>query len=261
MKQTSLLITTAFLAAIATSSVAGTAGAPAPLPTAEPFVTGSLSLAYNTHFISYGQDIWNSGNTLSDSTINPSAELVFDLGSGLKAYLNAWADVNNEAVSDIGGDFNEVDLGAGFYYTKDKFKYTLGYGAWMYGKQIEHIVDLKVAYSDGFWNPFLMLHGRVGDQLVGFDTGLVAQVGISPGTTLGPVSLSFPVAVSFDTDGFHGGDSGFAYASVGVGASYPLSKKTSLNLGATYYYTSDDVIPSNPDEDFVTGSAGISFAF
>ena len=130
----------------------------------------------------------------------------------------------------------------------------------MYGEQTEHLIDGKISYSDGLWNPFLVLHGRVGDD-ISFDTGLVTQVGIAPSKTFGKVTVSMPVTVSFDTDNFHGGDSGFAYASAGLGASIPLCAHTTLNLGATFYHTDDEVIPGNPDDDFITGSAGITIAF
>ena len=116
------------------------------------------------------------------------------------------------------------------------------------------------AYNDGLLNPFIAAHGRVDIDLPGYDEGVVGQIGIAPGTTLGPVSLSFPVTVSFDTDGFHAGDGGFAYVSAGIGASVPLAKHVSLSLGATYYHTNDDVIP-NVDSDFVVGSAGIVISF
>ncbi len=229
-------------------------------PAPEPFVTGNLTFTYDTHFISYGQDVWAAGMDWGDALFHPSAELAFNLGGGLQAYVNTWWDINDNAVSSIGGDVQEVDVNAGFYYTMDKWKFQLGYGAWMYGDQIEHIVDGKVSYNDGLINPFLMLHGRVADE-ISFDTGLVAQVGIVPTVALGKVSLYFPITVSFDTDNFHGGDAGFAYASAGVGASIPLMDHVGLNLAVTYYHTNDSVIPVNPDDDFVTGSAGISITF
>ncbi len=232
---------------------------PPPAP-AEPFVTGNLTLTYDTHFISYGQDVWGAGNDWGDSLFHPSLELDFNLGGGWQAYLNTWFDVNDNASSSIGENVQEVDVNVGLYYTMNKWKFQLGYGAWMYGSQTEHIIDGKVTYNDGLWNPFLALHGRVGDDLP-FDTGLVAQVGIAPSKTFGKVTLSLPVVASFDTDNYHGGDSGFAYASVGLGASIPLCNHVTLNLGVTGYFTNDEVIPVNVDENFVTGSAGITIAF
>jgi hypothetical protein len=89
----------------------------------------------------------------------------------------------------------------------------------------------------------------------------VAQVGVVPTKKFGPVTVSAPITISFDTDQYHGGDSGFAYVSVGLGASIPLCKHTSFNLGVTYYHTEDGVFPTNPDSDFVTGTAGLTIAF
>jgi hypothetical protein len=235
-----------------------------PPPVAEPeapFVTGAISLMANTHFISYGQDVWGGGSKWDDLLFNPAIDLNFNLGGGWSAYLNLWGDVNDNATSDIGGDVQEIDVNVGIAYTVDKWKFSLGYGAWMYAEQIEHIVDGKISYNDGLLNPFLMLHGRVADQ-ISFDTGLVAQVGIAPGYALGPVSLSFPITASFNTtDNFHGGDAGFAFVSAGIGATIPLVKHVALSLSATYYHTMDDVIPVNVDDDFVTGAAGIVISF
>ena len=245
-----------------TAVFAGTAAkAPAPVTPApeEPFVTGNLTVMYETHFISYGQDVWGGGNGWGDALIHPSIELDFNLGGGWQAYVNTWWDVNSLGVTNIGTIIQEVDINAGVYYTAGKWKFQLGYGAWCYGSQVESIIDAKVSYANAL-NPFIMLHGRVADG-ISFDTGLVSQVGIAPGTTLGPVALSFPVTVSFDTSNFHGGDGGFAYVSAGLSASVPLTKHISLLVSGTYYHTNKDVIPGNPDSDFVLGSAGISIAF
>ena len=246
-----------------TTETSATTKNPSPPVTMEketPFVSGFLAATIDTHFISYGQDVWALGNDWSEGLFHPSLELNFNLGGGLTAYVSTWWDVNSLGASGIGGNIQEVDVNAGVYYTMDKWKFQLGYGAWIYAEQVEHLVDGKISYNDGLINPFLMLHGRV-DSGLPYDAGLVTQVGIAPGTTLGPVALSFPVTVSFDTDNFHGGDGGFAYVSAGVGATVPIADHVALALGVTYYHTSDDVIPSNPDSDFLTGSAGIVVSF
>jgi hypothetical protein len=243
-------------------ALAGTpAAAPLTPPPAEPFVTGFLSLAYETHFISYGSDVWGGGDSWDDSLFHPTLEIDFNMGNGWQIYLNTWWDVNDLAPvpSDIGGNVQEVDVNVGLYKTYDKWKFQLGYGAWMYASDVEHILDAKVSYSDGFWNPFLMLHGRLDD--FPYDSGLVAQVGVVPTKTFGKVTVSAPVTVSFDTDGFHGGDAGFAYISAGLGAAIPLCEHVTLNLGATFYHTDDEVIPFNVDDDFVLGSAGITISW
>ncbi len=244
-----------------TALFAGTAAkAPTPVTPApeEPFVTGNVTVLYETHFISYGQDVWGVGNDWGTAFVHPSIELDFNLGGGLQFYLNTWADINDQGVTSIGHNVQEVDLNAGFYYTMGKYKFQLGYGAWCYGSQVESVIDAKVSYTSTL-NPFLAFHGRVADEIP-FDTGVVGQIGIAPGTTLGAIALSFPITVSFDTDNFHGGDAGFAYVSAGVSASIPLTKHVSAIIAATYYHTNDSVIP-NPNSDFVLGSAGLTVAF
>ena len=260
----------ASLAALILSSAAATAGttttgkmvAPTPAP-APDVVTGTLSLNYNTHFVSYGQDIWGAGNDFGDrGTFNPSLELNFDLGGGWKAILGTWWDVNSNADSSIGDAIQEVDVWAGVGYTTGPWSFTLLYQEWLYASQSERIIDFKIAYAN-FLNPSLMLHGRV-DGAEPFDTGLVTVLGIAPGTTVGPVALSFPIQVAADTDNFHGGDSGFSFASAGITASVPISflpGKWALNAGLVYYYTNDEVIPVNVDESFLTGSICLGLTF
>ncbi|SKB02687.1 hypothetical protein SAMN02745166_03655 [Prosthecobacter debontii] len=243
---------------------AGEPSAKAPAPVIEPeapFVTGTLSLMVDTHFVSYGQDVWAAGQSWQDPLFHPSLELNFNLGSGFSFILGTWWDVNDNAASSIGDRIQEVDVWAGFGYAVGDWKFTLLYQAWMYGSSTEEIVDFKVAYSS-FLNPYILLHGRTDrGAATTFGEGLVVQAGIAPGASLGPVSLSFPIALSYDTYDFHGGQAGFGFASAGVSASIPLTKSITANIGATYYYTNDNVIVTNPDEGFVMGSAGITVTF
>ena len=259
----------AFLALSGAAAVAGTTStatgkmvAPAP-PAPAPIVSGTLNLNYNTHFVSYGQDIWGAGTDFGDKgTFNPSIELNFDLGGGWKAILGTWWDVNSNADSSIGDAIQEVDVWAGVGYTTGPWSFTLLYQEWLYASQSERIIDFKIAYAN-FLNPSLLLHGRV-DGAEPFDTGLVTVLGIAPGTTLGSVTLSFPVQVAADTDNFHGGDAGFSFASAGITASVPvtfLPGKWALNASLIYYYTNDEVIPVNVDESFLTGSIGLGLTF
>lgn len=233
-----------------------------PPPPEEPFVTGNVTVNYETHFISYGQDVWAAGTSWSDSLIHPSIELDFNLAKGLQFYLNLWGDVNDDAESNIGKYVQEIDVNVGFYYTMDKLKFQLGYGAWNYASQTESVIEGRVTFLDGFWSPFVAIHGRpdIGSN-IGLDTGVVGQLGIAPSKTWGALTLALPVTVSFDSDGFHGGDAGFAYVSAGLGATYAISKHVALNLGVTYYHTNDSVIPVNPKSDFVTGLAGFTVSF
>lgn len=260
------LLASAFGAALLPPGVqAGTKSEKAPVEVEvkeEPFVTGNVTVNYETHFISYGQDVWDVGASWSKSFIHPSAELDFNLGKGLQFYANTWWDVNDYGVSNIGKYIQEVDVNVGFYYTMDKWKFQLGYGAWNYASQTESIIDGRIGYSDGFWNPFIMLHGRVdiGSQ-IGFSNGLVYQAGIAPSKTWDKFTASLPITVSFDTGNFHGGSDGFAYVSAGPSLTYAVAKHFVLNLAATYYHTDNSVIPGNPSNNFVLGTIGFTVPF
>lgn len=255
-----LLLCTALVASSGVSQ-----GADAAMEEPEtPLVSGSLTLAVNTHFISYGHDIWATGDSWSDPLFNPSLELSFDLGGGFSAILGTWWDVNDNAPSSIGNAIQEVDVWTGIAYTRGKWNFALVYQEWLYASQSERIVDFKVGY-DHWLNPSVMFHGRVdiGEQL-GLDEGLVTVLGIAPGKEFESFSLSFPLNVAFDTDNYHGGDAGFSFVSLGIGADVPLTFMRgdwTFKAGVTGYHTNDDVIAVNADSEFITGTAGISLAF
>lgn len=260
-----VLLTVLSAALLTAGSIqAGTPSGKTIAPTVEPeppFITGTLSLMVDTHFVSYGQDVWGAGQSWQDPLFHPSLELNFNLGSGFAFILGTWWDVNDNAVSSIGNRIQEVDVWAGFSYTVDKWKFSLLYQDWMYGGGTEQILDFKIAYSN-FLNPYFLVHGRLDrGAATAFGEGVVFQTGIAPGFNAGPVALSFPLAVSYDTDNFHGGQSGIGFGSAGITASIPLTKQISASVGATFYYTNDQVIPGNPDEGFIVGSAGLTITF
>jgi hypothetical protein len=262
-----LLAAAPFLAAVP-ATLADTAAATTPEPPPEaPFTTGTLALFVDTHFVSYGADVWGAGKDWDDLLFHPSLELGFDLGGGLKAILGTWWDVNDNARSSIGNEVQEIDVWAGFGYSTGDWSFTALYQEWMYNFQSERIVDLKAAHSH-FLKPNLTLHFRTDSENQGQDDGLAAVLGIAPGKTFdgaGGLSLSFPVNVAYDTEGFHGGDAGWSFLSAGATASVPLkfiSKGNwSFTAGVTYYLTNEDVIPGNPEENFLTGSTGVTLSF
>lgn len=230
-------------------------------------VSGVLSLDVNTHFISYGADIWGAGSNWSDALFNPLLELSFALNDQLTFSLGTWWDVNDNAPSSIGDNIQEIDVWAGLSYETGKLTTSLIYQEWMYASDSERIVDLIFAL-DVPLSPSLTIHGRVDEGASGGDTGIVPVLGIEvPIVETDGFTLSAPVNVAFATDGFHAGDGGFAYTSAGLSIAVPLAfidtkfGEWSLNTGVTYYYTNNDVIPLNPDDSFVTGSMGVSVGF
>lgn len=226
-------------------------------------VSGTLSLQVNTHFISYGADVWGSGSDWDSALFNPSLDVAVKLSENWSLLLGTWWDVNDKSTSSIGASVQEVDLWAGLAYTHDKWTFTALYQEWMYASDSERIVDFKVSY-DTFLKPYILFHGRVDGIGPAQDTGVVGVIGGAYDFKAGPIDFSIPGAVAFMTDGFQGGTSGFGYASLGLNATYAFTgfwEGMSVSAGVTYYHTNDSVIPNNPDTDFVTGTAGVSFKF
>jgi hypothetical protein len=261
LKHTILLAAALVLANADAFAGTKTEAAPMAAP-AKSRVSGTLSLTVDTHFISYGADVWAGGNSLNNALFHPQLELSVQMTEQFKLIFGTWWDVNDKAVSSIGGKVQEVDLWAGFAYTSGPLTYTLLYQEWMYASASERIVDFKVAY-DTFLKPTLTIHGRV-DGNGGQEEGAVGVLSGAYDFAAGPVNLSIPVAVAVMTDGFQGGDAGFGYASIGLQGSLALKgamEGTTLSAGVTYYHTEDSVIPGNVDSDFVTGNIGVSFSF
>lgn len=256
---------------LAASTTCQAEAAPEPTMEETPFVTGTFALVVDTHFVSYGADVWGAGTKWDDALFHPSLELNLDLGKGITGIVGTWWDVNGNGSGSVGSPaignnlIQEVDVWVGAAYSYEDWSFTALYQEWMYAGQSERIVDLKVGYAH-FLNPSATLHFRVDHDFgSSIDNGLAAVFGIAPGTSYENISFSFPVNVAFDTDNFHGGESGFSFASVGASASVPLSfipkGDWTFSMGLTYYLTDDDVIPGNVDDCFLTGSAGISLAF
>lgn len=226
-------------------------------------VSGTLSLQANTHFISYGADVWAAGGDWDDLLFQPSLELSIALGNNVSWIVGTWWDVNDNAPSNIAKRIQEVDVWTGLSYTLDKWSFKLLYQAWMYADETEEIVDLTIGYKT-FLNPSITIHGRLNQGAAGGDEGVFFVLSGSEGFSAGPVSFSFPISVAFATSDYHGGDGGFAYASLGANASIPLPflpGSWTANAGVTGYYTEPDVIPGNVEDTFITGNFGVTLSF
>ena len=244
--------------------------APAPVPE-EDFISGVLSLSANSHFISYGNDVWRDGSSMSDLGFNPSLEYTFQLPENFSLILGTWWDVNSKGGQPLGGDIQEIDVWAGVGWSIDKFSIATTYQAWNYNSGTEQILDVKLAY-DCFLSPSLLFHNRLAVGGSGGADGTVVVLGLGHTVEAGPVSISFPV--NFATmlgENYYGGssgsDSGYAYTSIGIQASYPLAflgdkyGKWSLNGGFTQYWTNGSVIPGNPINNFLTYNFGLAANF
>src|SRR5688572_846532 len=132
------ILKSALLASVlgASASYAGdpvtTTTTPAPAPE-EDFFSGTLNLDYNSHFVSYGLDVWGDGNDLEGPTFNPALELTWGLPANFSLILGTWWDVNGKVPSAIGGKLQEIDVWAGLGYKVGDLSITALYQNWIYG--------------------------------------------------------------------------------------------------------------------------------
>lgn len=264
--------------ALAASAHAGVTESTTPVTpaAAEDFISGTLNFDFNTHFISYGSDVWADGDSMSDPTFNPSLEIALELPAGFTATLGTWWDVNSKAggnSSPIGGRVQEVDVWAGLAYNIGDFTVKGTYQAWMYGSDTEDIFDLTLSY-DTFLSPSITVHHRFDQGAANGDEGTVIVGALSYSFEAGPVTIAIPFNIAyFVDDDFHnasaagGSDNGLGYGSIGVTATLPMSfipeayGEWNIHGGLTYYVTDQDVIPNNPEGDFLTANIGIGVAF
>jgi len=249
-------------------------------------ISGAAGIDYNTHFILWGYDVWGQGDTWgAKSTLNPWAELSFDLGT-FTATVGTWWDVNDNAPPSIGSQIQEIDMYYGISTSWEDFSFGIMYQDWYYGGSTEKVVDFTVGYDDSeIWggdfalNPSFTAHRLLsGGEITGVkDAGWAFAAVIEPGFTLiesetMPVDVTIPVAVLFGDDDFYA-DSGVASVSVGAIFSMPVScipseyGEWTMTAGVTYYMQDDDALPNpaaggiNPDDEFLTGTIGLSLSF
>jgi hypothetical protein len=90
------------------------------------------------------------------------------------------------------------------------------------------------------------------------------EAAVAPGASVGPVSVSVPLAVGFGSGNFYQRN-GYAYFAAGLNLGYALPMpenygKWSATAGATYYNTDKAVTGNNQENDLV-GSLGLGVAF
>ena len=257
--------------------MAGGLAISAPAQAAEA-ISGDLGISYNTHFISYGLDVWGGGGDFygDRATTFIYGDFFLKITDSLTFSFGAWADVNDNVPSAIGGHLQEVDIYPGLSYTAGMWTFGATYQAWSYASDVEESIDLSVAFNDtgliweGFgFNPKLVWHNRVagnGSQTVG--SAFVFSIGPSF-PIVDSLSLTIPAGIAFfTTDDFQGGfDSGYGFSYVGGSLAYGLGfvpeayGAWSINFDLIAYFTNEDAIPSNPEASFLTGSIGLKVAY
>ena len=241
-------------------------------------VSADVGVSYNSHFVSYGVDVWRGGSHFygDRATTFVWGDLAIKATDALTFTLTLWSDNNDNTVSRIGGHIQEVDFDPGFTYAMGKVTFGAGYNAWSYAGDVEESVDLSLGYDDTglifpgiAFGPKVTWHDRVsgnGSQKVG--SAVVFSVG--PSLPLGEgLSIAVPAGVAFfTTDDFQGGSrSGYGYSYIGGSLGYGLAfvpatyGKWSVNFDMIEYFTEKKAIPGNPAASFLIGSVGLKVGY
>jgi hypothetical protein len=247
-------------------------------------VSADVGVSYNSHFVSYGVDVWGGGSHFygDQATTFLWGDLAIKATDALTFTLTLWSDINDNAQgsafgqSNIGGHIQEVDFDPGFTYAFGKFTAGVTYNAWSYGGDVEQSADLSLGYDDTglilpgiAFGPKITWHDRFsgnGSQQIG--SAFVLSVG--PTFPLGEgFSISIPAGIAFfTTKDFQGGTkSGYGFSYIGGSLGYGLDfipaayGKYSINFDLIEYFTEKNAIPSNPAASFLTGSVGLKVAY
>ena len=221
-------------------------------------LSASLSLDTNSHFISYGFDVWGAGDD-QDILFNPSLSVDYKINDNWAFSTGFWLDVNDKPA---GSSFRtqETDTWVGFAYSKDIYTVSATYQSWQYASDTEEILDVALSL-DTFLSPSLTWHNRLDPGASGGSNGSFLVLGAEHSFDINEkFSLTVPVAVGFALSEFHTAQDGYGYASIGLQGSYVLNEMSSLNFGITYYDTDSGVV-GNAEDSFLTYNAGISFSF
>lgn len=237
-------------------------------------VSADMGVSYNSHFVSFGSDVWGGGNSLygDNSTTFVYGDLYVNPTDKLGLFVNVWTDNNHNVPSAIGGATQEIDLNIGGSYKVGKFTLGAAYGSWNYASDTEESVEGSIAFDDSEISPFslspkLTYHQRIAaNGTQGLGAVVLGQVSHSFPIGDKGISLTVPLTVAFFTEDF-GAESGYAYASGGVSLGVPLSFISpdygawSMNFDLIGYTTDSGALPGNKAQNFVTSQIGLKVAF
>jgi hypothetical protein len=220
-------------------------------------LSGSIAFDLNSHFISYGQDIWAGGDD-PQWTFNPTLSLGYTLNEHVSFNAGIWMDANS-----IGGrSFGvvETDTWIGVAYDAGLVTGSATLQNWQYGGTSEEILDLGLSI-DTFLSPSLTLHKRLSAGASGGMNGWFAVFNAAHSFEVTEqFSVTIPGQIGFALDDFHTTATGYGFANIGVSVSYALTESVSVNAKVKYWNT-DGGVTGNADNDFFTYGVGASFAF
>lgn len=231
----------------------------------------SASLDQNSHFMSYGANVWagDTENIGDGGTFNPSVGLNYALSDSSGIYAGAWFDINNytntpDVGPDLGSKVQEMDLWLGYYFSVDKFTFDFTYQAWLYNGENEGIFDLAISYDTTF-APYVKFHNRI-ESHNGIEKGTMIEVGgtLYEGEYEG-IGYGVSAGVGFSLDDYHkAGEEGYAYSFIGASASKVIYSSDSVEVdlhGGLTYYDTDETTTGNAESGYLTSNIGIGFSF
>ncbi len=230
-------------------------------------LTGSLGLDYNSHFMSYGANVWGSDtkDIGDDILFNPSLGLNYALSDTTGVYGGIWGDINDLSDSPIADNIQEVDIWLGYYFGAGDFSFDLTFQQWYYANEVEGIFDINIGYDTKF-APTLTIHNRY----EGVGTQEESTMFVLGGTFYESAYKGFDYSIGANIGGsiddYHqAGEEGYAFSSVSLGFSSPLTIGEGLGdwdfHGAlTLYHTSTETV-DNPENTYLTLNLGVGMAF
>jgi len=263
MKLKNILSTGAILsAAVLTAQAAETEESP---------FSFSVSLDANSHFMSYGANVWgdDTKDVGDEWLFNPSMSINYAINDTSGLYVGAWFDINNLAADpdvgpDLGDDTQEMDLWLGYWIECGKFTFDFTFQQWYYADETEGIFDVTVSY-DTMFSPYIKAHNRI-EGVGGQEKGTMFEVGgtLYEGEYNG-LSYGFSAGVAFSLDDYHvAGEDGYAYSFLGASASYVIYSSDGLDVdlhgGLTYFDTEKDTT-GNAEDSYLTANIGVGFSF
>ncbi len=220
-------------------------------------LSGSIAFDLNSHFISYGADIWAGGDD-PEWTFNPTLSLGYTLNEQVSVNAGIWMDANSIGARSFG--VAETDTWIGVAYDAGLVTGSVTLQNWQYGGASEEILDFGLSV-DAFLSPSLTLHKRLSAGASGGMNGWFAVFNAAHSIDVTEqISVTIPAQIGFALADFHTTETGYGFANIGVSVSYALTESASVNANVKYWDT-DGGVTGNADNEFLTYGVGASIAF
>lgn len=223
--------------------------------TSESQLTGSLDVTVASDYVFHGQKID------SNPVVIPQLNIAYPLSRNVRVEASV-----QQVLGTRGDSWYKTQYNAGLALKAGSFTLTPGFEldtSPANSFKDSKAVTARLAFDDSgllpvTLNPYVSVLNRIGSV-----HGNTWEAGVAPSKTFGVLAVSVPVAVGAGAGGYYtSGKDGvhYAYASVGLAATYKVTERLSLNA-STVAYTTDDRLGNGKDNNFLTTQAGVSVSF